>query len=267
VRRAGRSALGPTITAIAATGDSTDAALGKLDTRSLSGRVRDELLRAIHDDRFPEGRLPPEADLAVQLGVSRTTIRAALQSLADDGIISRRRRHGTVINRHVLRSSMGLNRLVSFRALIEQSGHAPSVDPQVHRAQAAGEDAAEALGVEPGTPCLIVKRLLRANGDPVIHITDTVALDRLPDLGDIVDADSTFDFLAANGAGVVDHVRAEIVPRVADRTQPRELEVAPGTPYIELHETLFTREHERIAFSRIAVDDTLVRLSLVRRDL
>jgi GntR family transcriptional regulator len=230
--------------------------------------VRDELLQAIHRDAFPEGRLPPEADLAVQLGVSRTTIRAALQSLADDGIVSRRRRHGTVVNRHVLRSSMALNRLVSFRALIEQSGHEPSVDPQVHRAQAADEDAAEALGLDPGTPCLIVKRLLRAGGEPVIHITDTVALDRLPaDLGAIVDADSTFDFLAANGVGVVDHVRAEIVPRVADERQPRELEVAPGTPYIELRETLFTREHDRVAFSRVAVDDTLVRLSLVRRDL
>ena len=41
------------------------------------------------------------------LGVSRTTVRAALQSLADDGIVSRRRRHGTVVNRHVLRSLDG----------------------------------------------------------------------------------------------------------------------------------------------------------------
>jgi len=229
--------------------------------------VRDELLKAIHNDAFPEGRLPPEAELATQIGVSRTTIRAALQSLAEDGIVSRRRRHGTVVNRHVLRSSMGLNRLVSFRSLIEQSGHVPSVDPQVHRAQGAEDDAAEALGLEPGAPCLMVKRLLRAGGEPVIHITDTVALDRLPELGAIVDADSTFEFLAANGVGVVDHVRAELVPRVADAASPRELDIARGTPYLELRETLFTREHDRIAFSRIAVDDTLVRFSLVRRDI
>jgi GntR family transcriptional regulator len=162
---------------------------------------------------------------------------------------------------------MPLNRLVAFRALIAQSGHEPSVDPQVHRAQVADEDAAEALGLEPGTPCLLVKRLLRAGGEPVIHIADTVALDRLPGLGDIVDADSTFEFLAVNGVGTVDYARAEIVPRVADRRCPRELDIAPGTPYIELRETLFTREHDRIAFSRIAVDDTLVRFSLVRRDL
>jgi GntR family transcriptional regulator len=203
----------------------------------------------------------------VQLGVSRTTIRAALQSLADDGILSRRRRHGTVVNHHVLRSSMPLNRLVSFRSLIEQAGHEPSVDPQVHRATAADEDAAEALDLPVGTPCLLVKRLLRAGGEPVIHIADTVALARLPGLGEIVDADSTFEFLVANGAGVVDYARAEIVPRVADAQTPRELDIPRGKAYIELRETLFSREHERIAFSRIAVDDTLVRFSLVRRDL
>src|SRR5215210_8532925 len=124
---------------------SLDGAPGRVDTRSLSGRVRDELLRAIHSDAFPAGKLPPEADLAVQLGVSRTTVRAALQSLADDGILSRRRRHGTIVNRHVLRSSMPLNRLVSFRSLIEQSGHVPSVDPQAHRTQGADDDAAAAL--------------------------------------------------------------------------------------------------------------------------
>jgi GntR family transcriptional regulator len=229
--------------------------------------VRDELLKAIHGDAFPDDRLPPEAELAVQIGVSRTTVRAALQSLADDGIISRRRRHGTVVNRHVLRSTMPLNRLVAFRALVEQSGHTPTVDPQVHRAQGAEEDAAEALGLVPGARCLLVKRLIRADGDPVIHISDTVALDRLPALGDIVDADSTFEFLTANGVGIVDYARAEIVPRVAERTRPRELNITAGAPYIELRETLFTREHDRIAFSRIAVDDSKVRLTLTRRDL
>jgi GntR family transcriptional regulator len=229
--------------------------------------VRDEILKAIHAGVFPDDRLPPEAELAVRMGVSRTTLRAALQSLADDGIVSRRRRHGTVVNRHVLRSSMPLNRLVAFRALVEQAGHRPSVDPQVHRAQAAEDDAAEALELEAGTPCLVVERLIRADGDPVIHISDTVALDRLPPLGEIVDADSTFEFLALNRVGLVDYARAEVVPRVAQRSRPRELDITPGSPYIELRETLFTREHERIAFSRIAVDDSMVRFSLTRRDI
>jgi len=78
---------------------------------------------------YEGGRLPPEEELARDLGVSRATVRAALQSLAEDGIVSRRRRHGTVVNEHMLTRNLPLNRLVSFRDLIEQSGYAASVDP------------------------------------------------------------------------------------------------------------------------------------------
>src|SRR4051794_27328541 len=151
-------------------------AIGRLDTRSLSAQVRRRLLEAIRADAFPHGRLPPEADLATQLGVSRTTVRAALQSLADDGLVTRRRRHGTIVNPHAARSSMPLNRLVSFRELIEQSGHEPSVDAQSHRVTEADEDAAAALGLQPGTRCVVAARVLRADGAPVIAIEDTVPL-------------------------------------------------------------------------------------------
>ena len=256
-----------TLDAITATGEPIDAAFGRLDTRSLSGRVREELLRAIRSDAFPDDRLPPESELATQLGVSRTTVRAALQSLADDGLVSRRRRHGTVVNRHLLRSWMPLNRLVPFPLLVEQAGHTPTEDLPVHRAEAADELAAEALQVPAGTPCLVVERLVRADGRPVILVTDTVPMERLPVVTEIVPADSTLAFLRANGAGSVDYTRSEIVPCVAGDDHPAGLDVAPGTPYIELRETLFTREHERIAYSRIAVDDSLVRFSLLRRNL
>src|ERR1700758_3783733 len=103
--------------------DSTERPLKPLHTPPLADQPRDSLLRAIREDRFPEGRLPPEAELADQLGVSRGTLRAALQSLSADGLVSRRRRHGTYVNKHVLRSSMQLNRLIPFARLVEQSGY------------------------------------------------------------------------------------------------------------------------------------------------
>jgi GntR family transcriptional regulator len=239
--------------------------IAPLDNRSLTERTRDALLAAIRAESFTDGRLPPEGDLAIQLGVSRTTVRAALQSLAADGLVSRRRRHGTFVNTHLLRASMRLNRLVPFTTLIEQCGHVPSVDPQVHGQQAAGADA-EALGVEPDTPCLVVERLLRASGEPVITVADVIPEDSL-DVDAIADTDSTFTFLAANGLGAVDYATCEFIPRVASDGAPAGLRIAPGRPYIELLETHFTRDHDLIAISRVAVDDSLVRLSLLRRDL
>jgi GntR family transcriptional regulator len=225
-------------------------------------------LRAIRSDAFPDGRLPPEAELAESLGVSRTTVRAALQSLAADGLISRRRRLGTFVNAHLLGRSMRLNRLVPFTHLIRQVGREPSVDPQIARRGVAGDEVAEALGIGAGAPCLVVDRLLRADGAPVIAVTDVVPAEQVTvDLAALPEAESTFEFLAAIGLGPVDYAASEFIPRVATRTAPRGLDLAAGTAYIELLETHFTRDHERIAVSRVTVDDAVVRLSLLRRDL
>jgi GntR family transcriptional regulator len=236
-------------------------------TRPLSLQVRDQLLDAIRSGGFADDRLPPEAELATQLGVSRTTVRAALQGLEADGVVTRRRRHGTAINAHLLRASMPLNRLVSFRELIEQCGHVASADPPATRVDGAPAVAAAALGIEAGTPSVVVDRLLRAGGEPVIAIYDVVPVDHLRVAPAQVHAgDSTFAFLASDGVAPAAYATTEIVPRVATQDAPAGLRIPAGRAYVELRETLFSEEHERIAFSSVAVDDAMVRLSLLRRE-
>lgn len=217
---------------------------------------------------FPDGKLPPEERLARDMGVSRATVRAALQSLAEDGIVSRRRRHGTVVNERVLRGSVPLNRLASFRDLVEQSGYACTVEPTVRRVVVPGTDVAALIGLEPAEECLLVERLLRADGEPVVTVTDAIALPLLRHAVDaLTDEESTFAFIARNTEASVDHSVLEIVPSVASDTGPPHLDLPPGTAYAELREVLFAPTGEPVAFSRIAVDVRRIRLTLARRDL
>jgi GntR family transcriptional regulator len=237
-----------------------------VDNKLLADQTRELLLRAIRDDRFPDGRLPPEAQLAQQLNVSRGTIRAALQSLSAEGLISRRRRHGTYVNQHVLRTSMQLNRLIPFARLVEQSGYVATTDPEMHRVATASTSEAAELEIEEGEEVLVVYRLLRADGEPVISSTDVLELSRLTlPLSQLRPSETTFDFLAANADTVVDYTTSEIVPRVATASGPLGLGLAAGTPFIELREVAFSRDHERAALSVVCVVDRLVRLSLLRR--
>jgi GntR family transcriptional regulator len=239
-----------------------------LKTRPLVEQARDTLLRAIREDRFPDGRLPPEAELAELLGVSRGTLRAALQSLDAEGIVSRRRRHGTYVNNHVLRSSMQLNRLVSFAALVEQSGYTATTDPRRHHSAPASDGEAAELQIEPGADVLTVFRLLRADREPVITITDVVPVTRLTSPPSrLRAAGSTFEFLELNTDSTAAYATTELVPLVATATEPAELDMAPGTPYIQLREVVFNQQQERIALSVVCVVDRLVRLSLLRRGL
>ena len=62
--------------------------------------VADELVRQIQSERWPIGaKLAPEVDLAAEFDVSRGTVRAALDIVEELGLVSRRPRRGTRVER------------------------------------------------------------------------------------------------------------------------------------------------------------------------
>ncbi len=63
--------------------------------------IREELHRRLTDGEYPVGhRLPTEQQLAAEFDVNRHTIRRAFETLAMEGVIRRRPRHGTVVVRN-----------------------------------------------------------------------------------------------------------------------------------------------------------------------
>jgi GntR family transcriptional regulator len=195
-------------------------------------------------------------------------VRAALHTLVEDGLVSRRRRHGTIVNQHMLHGSLPLNRLLSFRELVEQSGYVASVDPLVRRVEPPSPAVAAALDLDPAEQCLVIERLLRADGVPAITVCDVLPRRWLvlePDA--VPDTDTTFSLIAASTDVRVDHSVVEILPRVATAQLPPHLDLPAGTPYAELREVIFSPLQEPVAFSGIAVDCRRVPLTLVRREV
>lgn len=68
---------------------------------TLSAQIADHLRAAIQAGDFAEDtRLPPERVLAATFGVSRPSIREALQTLVAAGLVERRQGSGTRIRVH-----------------------------------------------------------------------------------------------------------------------------------------------------------------------
>ena len=67
-----------------------------MDRQPLYSRIADQLAKDIAKGRYPVGTtLPAEPDLATQLKVSRSTVRAALTSLENRKLVSRKKNAGT----------------------------------------------------------------------------------------------------------------------------------------------------------------------------
>src|SRR3954452_9539618 len=87
--------------------------------------IAEEALRAwLATGRHRPGeRLPPEKELSAHLGISRGTLRTALQRLEDSGEMERRQGSGTYVGRAVSTSlDEGLEKLVSYRELARRRG-------------------------------------------------------------------------------------------------------------------------------------------------
>jgi GntR family transcriptional regulator len=242
--------------------------LERLRAPSLADQARGAILNYILDDDFSGKRLPPENELANILGVSRTTVRAALQSLAQDGLITRRRGVGTVINGSLRPWRLGLHRLVGFSTLLRELGWEPTVEVKHRALDTLTMSWAERLGVQPQTRCLVMDKLFRADGVPAIAIVDVVpesSLREWPEDGEVPDA--IFAFFERFGNRSVGYAIVEVIPQVADKAVAQKLTIKQGEPYLSLAEICYSDDDDPLSLSLIDVNDGSVRFDIVRRRL
>jgi DNA-binding GntR family transcriptional regulator len=189
--------------------DATEAALRE---RLAPGRAR------------PGDRLPPEKDLAASLGVSRGTLRLALERLESNGEIVRRQGSGTYVGRVALGAafSEGLEVLESYASLSRRQGKRLSVrNLQVEQARTPGY-VAEALGIRRGARATLVQRTVVADGAVAAHMRDIVH----PDID--LPPPEKLRAAIASGEMVLDVMVERGVPIAFARTQVRPRLVEPG---------------------------------------
>ena len=106
-------------------------------------------------------RLPPERDLALQLGVSRVTVRRALQTLISDGVLHARQGSGTYLQRQPPAQARSATGLIGLSV--------PTVEwPTIAQIVSGVESAAQGLGLR------VV--LAHDHGDPTRQLAQLAAL-------------------------------------------------------------------------------------------
>jgi GntR family transcriptional regulator len=207
-----------------------------MERKRLSFRVRDEIAARIASGRIGPGRrLPPEPELAAELGVSRATLREALRSLEEDGLVTRTRGAGTyATSRPRLRTNLDVN--FGVTESIRAAGYRPGTAEATVRTEPAGAAEAAALDLQEGDPVVVLERVRTADGRRVVASRDVAPAAVVParavdELGD----GSLYDLLERLGHPV-HHGVVTLEPVAADRAIAKRLRVRPGSLLLYLRQ-------------------------------
>ena len=128
-------------------------------------QISTRLEEAIRSGQLPPGsRLENELALSERLGLSRPTIRRAIQELVDRGLIVRRRGIGTQVVHGAVTRKVELTSLWDDLA---RTGQKPTTELLTHEVVDADEIVADQLGLSLGDPVLHIRRLRSADGVPM----------------------------------------------------------------------------------------------------
>lgn len=199
-------------------------------------QVSSRLERAIRDGSIPAGaRLTNEIAIAESLGLSRPTVRRAIQELVDKGLLVRRRGIGTqVVQARVSRPV----ELTSLHEDLRRTGHEPSTRVLSVERIPADESIAEQLNLAPGTEITRIRRVRSADGTPMAILDNYLP----PGFEDIAladfDASGLYEILRARGV-TIKVANQTIGARRAHGDEGELLEIAKDSPLLTMDRIAF----------------------------
>jgi len=202
---------------------------------------------AIRSETVPPGsRLENEISLGNRLGLSRPTIRRALQELVDKGLLVRRRGIGTqVVHGRVTRNV----ELTSLYEDLGQLGQTPTTRVISNEIGIADETAARELGVKLGYPVLELTRLRSADGVPLAILENTLPEDFIDISREDLETRGLYQLLKARGVAIR-VANQRIGARAATANEADLLEIRRGSPLLTMSRTAFDNSGRAVEFGR-----------------
>lgn len=212
-------------------------------------QIANRIETAIIDGTVPAGaRIDNEVALSERLGISRPTVRRAIQELVDKGLLVRRRGIGTqVVHGEVTRKV----ELTSLFEDLTAANRAPSTKV-VTRAQVNATDKiAEKLGVPVGSPTLHIRRVRLADDIPLAFLENYLPSDFVDISEDDLTEFGLNQLLSARGVDMR-VARQRIGARSATAEESKLLEIDRRSAVLTLDSVSFDSNGRAVDFGHHA---------------
>jgi GntR family transcriptional regulator len=197
--------------------------------------------------RSPGTAIPSERELAQRYGVSRMTLRTAINELVQDGLLTRRRGSGTYVAKPKITKQVYLT---SFTEDMRSRGLEATTRVLSLTRGAAGARLGRRLHVSPSELVVTAGRLRLADGEPMAIEWLSVP-DRLVPGLDSIDLDESFYRLLRERYGItIEAGHQTMEPTVTDEEESRLLEVPLHSPALSVERVTWRADGERIEYVR-----------------
>ena len=208
------------------------------------------------------GALPSESELGTEFGVSRVTVRRALETLRGEGLVTSRRGSGWYVAVDPIRQALG--RVTTVEAALEAAGSVPARRVLEFAFEPASAAVARELAIARGDEVLRVKRLNLADGAPFALVTVWLPASHGAEISRAeVEMATFYDLLPLRGVAL-----GRAVQQIgADRAGPDDavhLGLTPGAPVLTARRVTFDIAQRPVLFSlhRYPGDRTSVEIEL-----
>jgi GntR family transcriptional regulator len=220
-------------------------------------------LRDLVTEAQPGDRLPSEAELCEQFGVSRMTARQAVQLLAADGLVERRRGAGTFVRSQPVPRDLGSP--LSFSDSMRARGMSASSKTLQWGEVQPNPDESDALGLEESDEAYVLERLRLADGTPMAIERAVMPLELALALGDNFQDGSLHDAFRAIGRNPTE-AHAEVSARKATKRERDLLGLGPSGIIISERRTIYDQDGQALERTETRYASTRYTFRAILRD-
>jgi GntR family transcriptional regulator len=224
-------------------------------TRIESSRtIRETVAQRIHElisggTLGEDGRLPTERELAMQLGVSRTTVRQVLDRLEHEGALYRRRGRsgGTFVSRP--RAEIDFSYLAGIPAYLRAQGFRPGAHVVSARMVPADDTTASALRIPPDTLIYDIVRIRLADEVRISLENARIPVSLAPDLLSQRLDDSIYDLLIDRYGVTCVKAIERMVAVLANHEQSELLGIRVGDPLMAIERVTYDSDDTPVEYA------------------
>lgn len=215
----------------------------------LYNQLVDLLKEKIEMEMEANDMLPSERELTNRYGLSRTTVRLALQELEKQGYIYRQHGKGTFVS-DLSKQVTNLSGSYSFTEQMRSLGKTPETKILEFEVMEANKYLAGRLGVSLGEKLLKLKRLRLADGQPMMLERSYLPAKKFLTLTrELLEQKPLYDLFSQEFNQTIRVANEEFFATIAKSKDARQLQIIEGSPVLSLRRTTYNTENEIIEFT------------------